>query len=100
MSVGTLEELLIDESKDLYSTKKQILRSSPKPLRRFQPPDLQQGLTNHLEETKNQVGRLEKIGEILGTKMTVKTCVRMKGALEEGFEVLEDAEKGWSATLL
>src|ERR1700679_1569733 len=30
MSVGTLEELLIDELKDLYSAEKQIVRSLPK----------------------------------------------------------------------
>jgi ferritin-like metal-binding protein YciE len=54
---------------------------------------LQQGLAKHLEETKGQVARLEKIGEILGKKMTGKTCVGMKGALEEGSEVLEDTKK-------
>ena len=40
------------------------------------------------------MSRLEKIGEILGKKMTGKTCVGMKGVLEEGSEVLEDTEKG------
>ena len=34
------------------------------------------------------------IGGILGKKMTGKTCVGMKGVLEEGSEVLEDTEKG------
>ena len=40
------------------------------------------------------MARLEKIGEILSKKMTGKTCVGMKGVLEEGSEVLEDTEKG------
>jgi ferritin-like metal-binding protein YciE len=57
-------------------------------------PELKRGLTNHLEETKGQVTRLEQIGEILGKKMSGKTCVGMKGVLEEGSEVLEDIEKG------
>jgi ferritin-like metal-binding protein YciE len=94
MSVGTLEELLIDELKDLYSAEKQILRALPKIIKAVTTPDLRQGLTNHLEETRSQVARLEKIGEILGKKMTGKTCVGMKGVLEEGSEVLEDTEKG------
>jgi ferritin-like metal-binding protein YciE len=47
-----------------------------------------------LEETKVQVSRLEKIGEIVGKKLTGKTCVGMKGVLEEGSEVLEDTDKG------
>jgi ferritin-like metal-binding protein YciE len=94
MSVETLEELLIDELKDLYSAEKQIVRALPKIIKAVSTPELQQALTNHLEETKGQVVRLEKIGEILGKKMTGKTCVGMKGVLEEGSEVLEDTEKG------
>jgi ferritin-like metal-binding protein YciE len=49
---------------------------------------------SHLEETKGQVARLEQIAEIVGKKLTGKTCAGMKGVLEEGSEVLEDVEKG------
>ena len=94
MSVGTLEELLIDELKDLYSAEKQIIRALPKIIKAVSSPELQEGLSNHLEQTKGQVSRLEKMGEILSKKMTGKTCVGMKGVLEEGSEVLEDTEKG------
>ncbi len=94
MSVGTLEELLIDELKDLYSAEKQIIRALPKIIKAVSSPELQEGLSNHLEETNGQVSRLEKMGEILSKKMTGKTCVGMKGVLEEGSEVLEDTEKG------
>jgi hypothetical protein len=97
MSVGTLEELLIDELKDLYSAEKQIIRALPKIIKAVSSPELQEGLSNHLEETKGQVSRLEKMGEILSKKMTGKTCGGMKGVLEEGSEVLEDTEKGYSA---
>jgi ferritin-like metal-binding protein YciE len=40
------------------------------------------------------VARLEKIAELVGKKMSGKTCVGMKGVLEEGSEVLEDTNKG------
>jgi ferritin-like metal-binding protein YciE len=92
MSVGTLEELLTDELKDLYSAEKQIIRASQNYQSSLAPSS--EGLSNHLEETKGQVSRLEKMGEILSKKMTGKTCVGMKGVLEEGSEVLEDTEKG------
>jgi ferritin-like metal-binding protein YciE len=36
---------------------------------------------------------LEQIGELLGKRITGKSCVGMKGVLEEGSEVLEDTEK-------
>ena len=94
MSVETMKELLIDELKDLYSAEKQIVRALPKLAKAASSPELQQALLGHLEETKGQVGRLEKIGEILGKRLTGKTCVGMKGVLEEGSEILEDTDKG------
>lgn len=94
MSVGTMEELLIDELKDLYSAEKQIVRSLPKLAKAVTSPDLKQALLDHLEETKAQVSRLEQIGELVGKRMTGKSCVGMKGVLEEGSEVLEDTDKG------
>jgi ferritin-like metal-binding protein YciE len=94
MRVETMQELLIDELKDLYSAEKQIVRALPKLAKAASAPELQQALLSHLEETKVQVTRLEKIGEIVGKKLTGKTCVGMKGVLEEGSEVLEDTDKG------
>lgn len=94
MSVGTLEELLIDELKDLYSAEKQIVRSLPKLAKATTNPELRDALVSHLEETKGQVQRLEQIAELVGKKLTGKSCVGMKGVLEEGSEVLEDTDKG------
>jgi ferritin-like metal-binding protein YciE len=94
MSVETMQELLIDELKDLYSAEKQIVRALPKLAKAASSPELQQALLNHLEETKGQVERLEKISEIVGKKLTGKTCSGMIGVLEEGSEVLEDTDKG------
>jgi len=94
MSVETMQELLIDELKDLYSAEKQIVRALPKLAKAATSPDLKQALTNHLKETEGQVTRLEQIAEIVSKKLTGKTCVGMKGVLEEGSEVLEDTDKG------
>ncbi len=94
MSVENLEELLIDELKDLYSAEKQIVRALPKLAKSATNRELSEALLSHLEETKGQVERLEKISELVGKKLTGKTCVGMKGVLEEGSEVLEETEKG------
>jgi ferritin-like metal-binding protein YciE len=94
MSVETMQELLIDELKDLYSAEKQIVRALPKIAKAPSSLELQEALLGHLEETKGQVVRLEKIGDIVGKKLTGKTCVGMKGVLEEGSEVLEDTDEG------
>lgn len=94
MSVENLQELLIDELKDLYSAEKQIVRALPKIAKATTSPELNEALLSHLEETKGQVERLEKIAEIVEKKLTGKTCVGMQGVLEEGSEVLEETEKG------
>lgn len=94
MSVKTFEELLIDELKDLYSAEKQIVRALPKIAKGTTSPELREALLSHLEETKGQLQRLEQIADIVGKKMTGKTCAGMKGVLEEGSEMLEDTEKG------
>jgi ferritin-like metal-binding protein YciE len=94
MSVETMQELLIDELKDLYSAEKQIVRALPKLAKSASTAELQEAILKHLEETKGQVTRLEKIGGLVGKKLTGKTCVGMKGVLEEGSEVLEDTDKG------
>jgi ferritin-like metal-binding protein YciE len=73
MSVETMQELLIDELKDLYSAEKQIVRALPKLAKDASTPELQDALLRHLEETKGQVGRLEKIAELVGHKLTGKT---------------------------
>jgi ferritin-like metal-binding protein YciE len=94
MSVETMQELLIDELKDLYSAEKQIVRALPKLAKAATSPDLKQALTKHLEETEGQVTRLERMAELVGKKLTGKTCVGMKGVLEEGSEVLKGTDKG------
>jgi ferritin-like metal-binding protein YciE len=94
MSVGTMDELFVDELKDLYSAEKQITRALPKLVKAATSDELRQAFQSHLEETNGHVARLEKAFEILGKSPKGKTCVGMKGVLEEGAEVLEDTDKG------
>ncbi len=94
MSVSSMEELFLDELKDLYSAEKQITKALPKLARAATSPELREAFESHLEETKGHVDRLEKAFELLGKAPRGKTCHGMQGVLEEGAEVLEDTEKG------
>lgn len=94
MSVESLEELFLDELKDLYSAEKQITRALPKLVKGATAPQLKDAFQSHLEETKGQIERLETIFGMLKKKGTGKTCEGMKGVLSEGAEVLEETEKG------
>jgi len=94
MAVETIDDLFIDELKDLYSAEKQITKALPKMAKAASSTELRTALEKHLEETKGHVERLEKIFETLGKKGTGKTCEGMKGVLEEGSEVVGDVAKG------
>jgi ferritin-like metal-binding protein YciE len=94
MSVATMEELFVDELKDLYSAEKQITKALPKIAKGVTSQELRQALLDHLAETNGQVARLEQAFEILGKRPAGKICIGMKGVLEEGSEMLEETEKG------
>jgi ferritin-like metal-binding protein YciE len=51
---------------------------------------LSSALEAHLKQTENQVKRLEKVAELLGTTPTGKKCKGMEGVIEEGSEALEE----------
>jgi ferritin-like metal-binding protein YciE len=94
MSVTNIEELLLSELKDLYSAEKQITKALPKLIKAATSEELKEAFQSHLEETEGQIERLDQISEILGKKLTGKTCDGMKGVLEEGDEVVDDTDKG------
>jgi ferritin-like metal-binding protein YciE len=94
MSVESLQELFLDELKDLYSAEKQITRALPKMAKAATSPKLKEAFQSHLEETNGQIERLETIFEMLQKKGTGKTCEGMKGVLAEGSEVLGETKKG------
>lgn len=96
MSVETIEELFVDELKDLYSAEKQITRSLPKLVKAATAPELKDAFQAHLKETFGQIERLDKVFEILGKSPRGKTCNGMKGVLEEGAEVLDETDEGTS----
>ena len=56
--------------------------------------EVRQAFLSHLEETNGQVQRLEQIFTMLQKNPKGKTCVGMKGVLEEGSEVLKDIGRG------
>ena len=94
MTVKTIDELLLDELKDLYSAEKQLTKALPKMARAAASQDLKAAFENHLEETQGHVERLDKIFETLGKSPRGKTCHGMQGLVEEGSEMISELEKG------
>src|SRR6187455_3309658 len=91
--LSSLNDLLIEELKDLYDAEHQITKALPKMATAASSPQLKSAFTSHLSETEGHIRRLEQVFNLLGEKPARKTCKAMKGLLEEGDEVLkEDAD--------
>ncbi|MGB8478152.1 MAG: ferritin-like domain-containing protein [Acidobacteriaceae bacterium] len=94
MKVESIEDLFLDELKDLYSAEKQITKALPKLVKAASTQELSAAFGSHLQETRGHVERLEEIFQKLGKRGAGKTCEGMKGVLEEGSEVIQEIEKG------
>jgi ferritin-like metal-binding protein YciE len=93
MKLNTIDDLFLHELKDLYSAENQLVKALPKMAKAASNEELKAGFTEHLEQTKGHVERLEQIAESLGKKLTGHKCNAMEGLVEEGAELIsEDAE--------
>ena len=94
MEMESLQDLFVEELKDLYSAENQILKAGPKMSKAIENEDLKAAIDEHLRITEKQVDRLERIFQKLGEKPTGKKCHGMEGLLTENKELLgEDADQ-------
>jgi len=85
-----MDELFLNELKDVYNAEKQLVAALPRMAKAAQSPKLQQAITKHLRETEDHVKRLEQILQSLGEPLRGKKCKGMEGLIEEGKEILEE----------
>ena len=86
----TLHDAFIDELRDTYDAEKQLTKALPKMARAATSDELKQALESHLEETREQITRLERVFESLDEKVRGKHCDGMAGIIAEGKSVLEE----------
>lgn len=65
----TLKEMFEETLKDVYFAENAIIKALPKMADKAQSEDLKQAFTDHLEETKGQVKRLDKIFKLLAARL-------------------------------
>ena len=90
MEIDSLRKLYVDELKDLYSAEKQILQALPRMAKKATNEELRRGFEKHLEQTRVQVERLDRIFELLGKSPRGKKCKGMEGLIEEGKEMMQE----------
>ena len=88
MGLQTLDDVLRDQVKDLLSAERQLVAALPKVAQAAHTPELKNAISEHLEETRGHVERLEQVTGMLGMDSAATTCKAMQGLVAEGEEVL------------
>ena len=84
MEMHTLEDLYIDQLKNLYSAEKQLVQALPKMAEAATSKNLRQGFEEHFEQTSAHVARLKQIFARLDTNAGRTKCEAMESLIREG----------------
>jgi Mn-containing catalase len=88
-----LDELLIEELRDILHAEKQLTKALPKMALAARFDQLRELFEQHFAETQTQIERLNECFDLLGKTARAKPCRGMAGLVEEGQEVMEEGEK-------
>jgi ferritin-like metal-binding protein YciE len=88
--IKTMDDLFVHTLQDIYYAENQIVKSLPKMIEKASNADLKQTFTNHLEETRHQIERLEQVFKQHGQPVKAVQCEAMDGILKEAEEIMSD----------
>jgi ferritin-like metal-binding protein YciE len=94
MLSSQLMKLFEEELKDIYWAEKALTKAIPKMIKNATSEELIEALENHLEETKDQVKRLEEVFQVIEKKAVAKKCEAMEGLIKEAEELMDECEEG------
>jgi ferritin-like metal-binding protein YciE len=89
----TMEDLFLDEIRDLYDAEKQLTKALPEMADAASSDELRNVFQEHFEQTMNQVNRLERIFAEMDEKPTGKKCAAMTGLIKEGNEMVSASDE-------
>jgi ferritin-like metal-binding protein YciE len=89
----TMQDLFVDEIRDLYDAEKQLTKALPKMAKNCTSERLRQAFEEHLQQTEGHVQRLETIFDQLDMKASGKKCKAMSGMIDEGEDLASDLDE-------
>ncbi len=90
MKIENLSDLFLHTLKDIYFAENQIVKALPKMVKASDSKELARAFESHLEETKEQISRLEQVFKLLGKKAEGEKCPAIEGILTEGDELIKE----------
>ena len=85
-----LHELFLEELADIYNAEQQLTRALPKMAKAAESDELRMAFEEHLEQTQEQIARLDQVFRSLDETLKRKTCRGMQGLIEEGSEMMQE----------
>jgi ferritin-like metal-binding protein YciE len=85
--IQTMDDLLLHGLQDIYYAENQIVKALPGMIDKATNRELSKGLTDHLEETRNQIARLDQVFQKLGEQPRGVECPAIDGLISEADEV-------------
>ena len=93
-SNSMLQEFFYESLKDIFWAEKQLTKALPKMQKAATTPELKAAIEEHIAQTKEQVGRLEEVFQLMERKAQSKKCDAMDGLIKEGESIIEETEDG------
>jgi ferritin-like metal-binding protein YciE len=87
---ATLHDAFLDELKDAYDGEKQLTKALAKLAKAATFPQLREAFESHLEETRTQIDRLERVFEVLDEPAKGQHCDGLAGIIEEGESLIAE----------
>lgn len=87
-----LEGYFLDALKDIYWAEKALTKALPRMAKAATSADLKKAFQQHLEVTKKQIDRLDKVFTQLGKKAQGKKCEAMQGLIEESESIISETK--------
>lgn len=88
----TMDQLFHALLQDVYYAEKELTKALPKMAKEASDDQLKKAFTDHLEETKGHVERLEKAFEMIDKPAKGKKCDAIVGIIAEGKEVIDEVD--------
>ena len=88
--MGTLHEAFVEELRDTYDAEKQLTKALPKMAKAASSPELQDAFETHLEETRQQIERLEQVFASIEEKARGKHCEGIAGIIQEAQAIMQE----------
>ncbi|MFB3826793.1 MAG: ferritin-like domain-containing protein [Bryobacteraceae bacterium] len=89
MKISSLHDLYVQELRDLYHAENQLIKALPKMVRAAGAAELRSALEEHLQATRQQVERLERIFQKLDESPKGAKCKGMEGIIGEGEQKMD-----------